>query len=254
MFRRIQRAARGGLRYNSNHRSDVGIVREGQKDIDLDSSKHEIETDMDASKHEPQETGMNTTQVSIVDEEFEGTQPPLRNGKGEINEAHPLPPPSVSLPQGYHRSTGARSSVSPATAETGQGASSDLYEHAPAPTNSRHRKLTGIPVPAIRRIELSELTQPMSYLGSGEFCTAFATTLDGQPVVVKMLRPEQQSNPTASSDLQSEIHLMTSMSHPNVLGVIAMGHDPAGFPFLVLEKLSTVLSNELPKAAGSVPL
>jgi len=89
-------------------------------------------------------------------------------------------------------------------------------------------------------------------LGSGEFCSAYLTTLDGKPVVVKMLKQEQRDNPTAAADLQSETYLMTSMRHPNILSALAMGtHEDR--PFLVLERLSTVLSSELPKPADSVP-
>jgi len=89
-------------------------------------------------------------------------------------------------------------------------------------------------------------------LGSGEFCCAYATTLDGKPVVLKTLKPEQHENPTASADLQSETFLMATMRHRHVLGAIAMGtHE--GLPFLVLEKLSSVLAAELPKPAETVP-
>ena len=91
--------------------------------------------------------------------------------------------------------------------------------------------------PEVREIPFSELGQPFIKLGSGEFCTAFLSSLDDRPVVVKMLKKEHHANPTASRDLLSEIHLMTEMNHPNVLNSIATGFDDNGFPFLVLEKL-----------------
>jgi hypothetical protein len=40
---------------------------------------------------------------------------------------------------------------------------------------------------------------------------ADATELDGKPVVLKMLKAEQRTNPTAAADLQSEMNLMTTM-------------------------------------------
>ena len=107
--------------------------------------------------------------------------------------------------------------------------------------------------PEVRTIDLSELGRPFIKLGSGEFCAAFNTSLDGRTVVVKMLKTEQHKNPTASRDLHSEIHLMTEMNHPNVLSSVATGKDSQGYPFLVVEKLAAVLSNELPKSAESVP-
>ena len=220
----------------------------------MDASKHVVDDeDMDASKHVPKPG--SRTQVVFIDERRGEA------GVGEIpSDAVLTTAPRLSEPaDGPDDDTagakppGAReASVSPATAETGTSPSSSTSASHTRSSPGADEPIP--PPPSVRRIELTDLTQPMRVLGTGEFCTAFGTTLDGQPVVVKMLRPEQQSNSTAAADLLSEIHLMVSMSHPNVLGVIAMGHDPNGFPFLVLEKLSTVLSNELPKSAGSVPL
>ena len=103
-----------------------------------------------------------------------------------------------------------------------------------------------------RVIDIRELPQPWKLLGSGEFCSAYATTLDDRPVVVKLLKPEQRDNPTAAADLQSETYLMSSMRHPNILSAIAMGtHE--GLPFLVVEMLSAILAHELPKSGDVVP-
>ena len=104
-----------------------------------------------------------------------------------------------------------------------------------------------------RLITFDELEKPMKELGSGEFCVALLSKLDGKDVVVKMLKPLQRSNPTASQDLLSESALMMAMQHPHVLGAIAHGLDPDGLPFIVIEKLETVLSAELPRPADSVP-
>ena len=71
-------------------------------------------------------------------------------------------------------------------------------------------------------------------------------------MVVKTLKPEQRNNPTAVQDLQSEIYLMVAMRHPNILKALAMGKYQ-GLPFLVLEKLQSVLSNDLPKSSDAVP-
>ena len=60
-------------------------------------------------------------------------------------------------------------------------------------------------------MSFAQLLQPWKLLGSGEFCSAYATTLDGQPVVVKLLKEDQRDNATALADLQSETYLMTSM-------------------------------------------
>ena len=106
---------------------------------------------------------------------------------------------------------------------------------------------------AHRLITFDELEKPMKELGSGEFCVALLSKLDGKDVVVKMLKLRQRKNPTASEDLLSEGTLLMVMRHPHVLGAIAHGLDPDGLPFIVIEKLETVLSAELPRPADSVP-
>ena len=105
----------------------------------------------------------------------------------------------------------------------------------------------------LRKVNFDELQKPMKYLGSGEFCEALLSKLDGKDVVVKMLKLRQRKNPTASEDLLSESTLLMAMRHPHVLGAIAHGLDPDGLPFIVIEKLETVLSAELPRPADSVP-
>jgi len=105
----------------------------------------------------------------------------------------------------------------------------------------------------LRKVNFDELQKPMKYLGSGEFCEALLSKLDGKDVVVKMLKQEQQNNPTAVKDLLSEGALMLTMRHKNILAGIAHGLDDHGLPFVVIEKLESVLSAELPKSADSVP-
>lgn len=231
MLKRIRRA-RSGFGYSSNHH-DVGV---GGSSTDMDESKHVIEDDMDTSKHDPgssSDTGANHT-VLYVEERVEAM------GLGPAPSLPiPPPPPLPAAP--------ALSAVP--TAETG-------IDQQSARVASPPRKRDGdgeFPPSFVRSVKFGELSQPFKLLGSGEFCSAYLTTLDGQQAVVKMLKPDQQNNPTAATDLRSEVHLMTSMKHPHVLRAIAMGTDPAGFPFLVLEKLDTVLSAELPKASDSVP-
>ena len=103
------------------------------------------------------------------------------------------------------------------------------------------------------KVNFDELQKPMKYLGSGEFCEALLSKLDGKDVVVKMLKQEQHNNPTAVKDLLSEGALMLTMRHKNILAGIAHGLDDHGLPFIVIEQLESVLSAELPKSADSVP-
>lgn len=94
---------------------------------------------------------------------------------------------------------------------------------------------------------------PMRYLGSGEFCDVLATTLKGKPVAVKVLKESQVKNATARRDLAQEIALMGSMCHRNVLRPLAQGEFRES-PLLVLPIIGQMLSDQLPKPSGTVPV
>ena len=141
-------------------------------------------------------------------------------------EVRPVPD---SLPmQGAHVSSIKEAMTTPSSAFVVRGADPDWIK-----ANNQDK-------PTVRRVTLPQLSQPMKYaplrplhpllllhgpharhheldtcrcLGSGEFCSAFLTTLDGKPVVVKMLKPEQRDNATAAADLKSEMHLMAYMEY-----------------------------------------
>ena len=100
----------------------------------------------------------------------------------------------------------------------------------------------------------SLLSAQMYEVGQGEFATAWATELDGTGVVVKVLKPHKRHVPTAVKGIKREIMLMSMISHPHVLPVRAMGYfNEDGVPFLVLERLCTILSKELPGDPDSQP-
>ena len=168
-------------------------------DVDLDVSKHEVgePVDLDTSKHE--------------------------GGASQVDgcASQPLPAPHVDAPDAAApvlapRSTGERSQqCSPYTAETGESSSEDAGQSGsqawPVRGTDAMLSVAGAGRSKARTVHLSQLQTPMKCLGSGEFCSAYLTKLDGVEVVVKMLKPEQRRNPTAATDLQSEVYLMTSM-------------------------------------------
>lgn len=92
------------------------------------------------------------------------------------------------------------------------------------------------------------------FLGQGEFCTAERTHVGGKILAVKRLRQERDKDQAACRDLEREIHLMSSMDHPNILKVAATGVLDNGQPFMCVELLSSVLSRELPKTIEEVPI
>lgn len=104
---------------------------------------------------------------------------------------------------------------------------------------------------AMPRVEYSELGA-MKLLGSGEYCTASATTLGGNKVAVKVLKTEKQANALALSDLQREVLLLARMQHENVITVVAYGKCRSALtasgwmPFICLEELASTLDADLP--------
>jgi len=124
----------------------------------------------------------------------------------------------------------------------------DFSKHEGGPYEEDAHTPRSLPVVAI-----SELGD-MRHLGSGEFCNVSESTLNGGAVAVKRLKERQQGNPTALRDIKLEIELMGLMRHPNVLRPTAFCQHPDGSPMLVMPVISTILSNELPKAPGSVPV
>uniref|UniRef100_A0A6U5G9F0 Protein kinase domain-containing protein n=1 Tax=Calcidiscus leptoporus TaxID=127549 RepID=A0A6U5G9F0_9EUKA len=92
------------------------------------------------------------------------------------------------------------------------------------------------------------------FLGQGEFCTAERTHVGDRMLAVKRLRRERAKDQAACRDLEREIHLMSSMDHPNILKVAATGVLDNGQPFMCVELLSSVLSRSLPKTIEEVPI
>lgn len=104
-------------------------------------------------------------------------------------------------------------------------------------------------LPIVNQADICELR----YLGSGEFCSVYASELKGQKVAIKKLKPEQIKNATAQRDLLQEIALMGSMAHRNVLRPLAHGQYDES-PMLVMPIISQMLSDSLPKPADAVPV
>ena len=64
-----------------------------------------------------------------------------------------------------------------------------------------------------------------------------------------MLKEEHRGRDLAIKDLRNEIAIMARLAHPGVLRVRGVGEASPGRPFLILERLTTVLAAVLPKPA-----
>lgn len=186
---------REGSRHGMSHsgRAMKGGAGRGDEDVDLDVSKHEPgmgpgpAQELPPPAVTPSSGDATWTDSPAISEE--GTD---GFSTSEFADGTASVPPSD---EGRASSSQSSAPVSPVNGSDGDLAQfSDSNEKA-------------------RTIELSELgsSSTWRHLGSGEFCSAFLTTLDGIEVVVKMLKPEQRANPTAAADLQSETYLMCTM-------------------------------------------
>ena len=83
----------------------------------------------------------------------------------------------------------------------------------------------------------------------GEFCSVFATTIDGgSNIAIKMLRQNKLSSTSAARDLEFEMHLMSRIHHKHVLRCIGTSVPDAApdRKFIALQTLQTTLHEALP--------
>jgi len=109
------------------------------------------------------------------------------------------------------------------------------------------------PIPPGRKIHWNELgdggISDMKFLGAGEFCSVFSSTIDGgKSIAIKMLRPNKLASQSAARDLEFEMHLMSRMSHRHVLRCIGTSVSSAepDRKFLALSTLRSTLHDALP--------
>ena len=132
-------------------------------------------------------------------------------------------------------------------------AAAQVAPHTPAPAPPVGTNSLARPIPPGRKIHWNEIGEggfsDMKFLGCGEFCSVFSTTIDGgMDVAIKMLRPAKLSSPSAIRDLEFEMHLMSRIRHKHVLGCIGTSI-PGVFPdrmFIMLRMLRSTLAAALP--------
>ena len=195
-------------------------ARRSEDAIDLDTSKHELGHELGPGQQLPQRPTTAPGRAEGV-----ADSPVASDTATSLIESSPDASQSIT------EASNASSSSSPRFVSN-LPSNRTRDENAVSPSLVRGADASFI-YEAVRTIQLSELGHQDSWklLGSGEFCSAFLTTLDGVQVVVKMLKPEQRKNRTAAADLQSETYLMCSMrcvppTRPRPLGLPAQQKSP----------------------------
>ena len=199
-----------------------GHARRSEDAIDLDTSKHELGHELGQGQQLPQPQRPTTAP---------GRAGGVADSPAASDTATSLIESSPDASRSITEASNASSSSSPRFVSN-LTSNRTRDENAVSPSLVRGADASFI-YEAVRTIQLSELGHQDSWklLGSGEFCSAFLTTLDGVQVVVKMLKPEQRKNRTAAADLQSETYLMCSMrcvppTRPRPLGLPAQQKSP----------------------------
>lgn len=74
----------------------------------------------------------------------------------------------------------------------------------------------------------------------------------GSPVAIKLLHAAWGSVATIRSRFENEGRTLLGLRHPNIVRVLAIGEDPAGQPFLILEWLPNDLRKHLQSTGGGI--
>ncbi len=88
-------------------------------------------------------------------------------------------------------------------------------------------------------------------------CEAYLATdqTSGQPVTVKVLKPEFALNPNVAQEFLNTPKSLSRFKHPNLPQVLKVDLDETGIPFVVEEHVEgTPLSNELERFGNGMPL
>ena len=94
------------------------------------------------------------------------------------------------------------------------------------------------------RVIAWETFEQRKLLGEGEFATAYASSLDGAAVAIKVLKADKHGSETAVRGLKREIMLLSLIEHPNTMRAIGLGqHDNQ--PFMVMPRRSEEHTSEL---------
>jgi len=109
------------------------------------------------------------------------------------------------------------------------------------------------PIPPGRKIHWNEIGEggfsDMKFIGAGEFCSVFSTSLDGgRQIAIKMLRPDKLTSAQAVRDLEFEMHLIARIQHKHVVRCIgtSLPDVPNERKFIALQTLRTTLHDALP--------
>lgn len=78
----------------------------------------------------------------------------------------------------------------------------------------------------------------LDFIGRGGMAAVYrAKDTDGQSVAIKILPQDLSSNPVHFRRFQSEVDILGSLDHPNLVKVHGAGSTPSGIPYYVMEEM-----------------
>ena len=112
-------------------------------------------------------------------------------------------------------------------------------------------------------VTMNEL-KDLKYLASGGGSNVYTAKYNDDPVIIKKIKPEFQSEEAFINEMESEIRILSRLDHQHIVKIYGAGHDSKGHRFIILEQLSggtmdkifegNAKSNGLRKASKSLPL
>lgn len=107
---------------------------------------------------------------------------------------------------------------------------SETMLNNPLDRGAGYKKLTN------KKVTWSDVKNVEKLATGGHSCICTGT-LDGEPVVVKFLRPEWEKNMAAIDEMDTEYDILSKLQHPNIVQLYGRGLISHGVPFLVMELL-----------------
>lgn len=80
--------------------------------------------------------------------------------------------------------------------------------------------------------------QNLKYLTCGGGSNVFTASFQENPVIIKVIKPEFQSEDTFKNEMETEIRILSRLNHPHIVKLLGAGYDSKGHRFIILERLN----------------
>ena len=78
----------------------------------------------------------------------------------------------------------------------------------------------------------------LKYLTSGGSSNICKAVFRGEPVIIKLLKPELTDDEILKNDMESEIQILSKLDHPHIVKIHGAGYNSKQQRFIILEQLN----------------